>query len=181
MCEKRLETKGRRIYSTAEKVALDDRFRTICSVLCTRPPSQSLNSYGTADDVRSPTGSAGTPGPMPQQPSSQQSTDNNSEAAILAPEQNEEKRPESVQRQTRRLGRELTVTKMVGLFFSEASVKQRPLLFGGKRERRLVAFHVAWILIRMKWSSRTQAPPVGIRRTYTTVLPGLNPAALCVV
>ncbi|KAH6926755.1 hypothetical protein HPB50_021465 [Hyalomma asiaticum] len=46
-----------------------------------RPPSQSLNSYGTADDVRSPTGSAGTPGPMPQQPSSQQSTDNNSEAA----------------------------------------------------------------------------------------------------
>ncbi|KAH9375779.1 hypothetical protein HPB48_019145 [Haemaphysalis longicornis] len=47
----------------------------------TRPPSQSLNSYGTADDVRSPTGSAGTPGPMPQQPSSQQSTDNNSEAA----------------------------------------------------------------------------------------------------
>lgn len=45
-----------------------------------RPPSQSLNSYGTADDVRSPTGSAGTPGPMPQQPSSQQSTDNNSEA-----------------------------------------------------------------------------------------------------
>ncbi|KAH7940409.1 hypothetical protein HPB49_000054 [Dermacentor silvarum] len=48
----------------------------------TRPPSQSLNSYGTADDVRSPTGSAGTPGPMPQQPSSQQSTDNNSEAEV---------------------------------------------------------------------------------------------------
>lgn len=46
-----------------------------------RPPSQSLSSYGGAgEDVRSPTGSTGTPGPMPQQPSSQQSTDNNSEA-----------------------------------------------------------------------------------------------------
>ncbi|KAL3191664.1 hypothetical protein MRX96_059615, partial [Rhipicephalus microplus] len=52
----------------------------LCSVVLSGPPSQSLNSYGTADDVRSPTGSAGTPGPMPQQPSSQQSTDNNSEA-----------------------------------------------------------------------------------------------------
>ncbi|XP_053202720.1 homeobox protein homothorax-like isoform X2 [Panonychus citri] len=48
-----------------------------------RPPSQSLNSYGgpgAHDDVRSPTGSTGTPGPLSQQPSSQQSTDNNSEA-----------------------------------------------------------------------------------------------------
>lgn len=47
-----------------------------------RPPSQSLNSYGHSvhDDVRSPTGSTGTPGPLSQQPSSQQSTDNNSEA-----------------------------------------------------------------------------------------------------
>ncbi|XP_015785871.1 homeobox protein homothorax isoform X2 [Tetranychus urticae] len=48
-----------------------------------RPPSQSLNSYGgpgVHDDVRSPTGSTGTPGPLSQQPSSQQSTDNNSEA-----------------------------------------------------------------------------------------------------
>ncbi|RWS17912.1 homothorax-1-like protein [Dinothrombium tinctorium] len=49
----------------------------------TRPPSQSLNSYGAPgphDDVRSPAGSTGTPGPLSQQPSSQQSTDNNSEA-----------------------------------------------------------------------------------------------------
>jgi len=48
-----------------------------------RPPSQSLNSYGghgVHDDVRSPAGSTGTPGPLSQQPSSQQSTDNNSEA-----------------------------------------------------------------------------------------------------
>ncbi|XP_023225218.1 homeobox protein Meis1-like isoform X3 [Centruroides vittatus] len=46
-----------------------------------RPPSQSLNSYSTGpDDVRSPAGSTGTPGPLSQQPSSQQSTDNNSEA-----------------------------------------------------------------------------------------------------
>uniref|UniRef100_A0A6P6XME9 Homeobox protein homothorax-like n=2 Tax=Dermatophagoides pteronyssinus TaxID=6956 RepID=A0A6P6XME9_DERPT len=47
-----------------------------------RPPSQSLNSYGHGlhDDVRSPNGSTGTPGPLSQQPSSQQSTDNNSEA-----------------------------------------------------------------------------------------------------
>ncbi|GFR10721.1 homeobox protein homothorax, partial [Trichonephila clavata] len=46
-----------------------------------RPPSQSLNSYSTGpDDARSPTGSTGTPGPISQQPSSQMSTDNNSEA-----------------------------------------------------------------------------------------------------
>ncbi|XP_074603580.1 homeobox protein Meis1-like isoform X3 [Brevipalpus obovatus] len=48
-----------------------------------RPPSQSLNSFGGSgahDDVRSPAGSTGTPGPLSQQPSSQQSTDNNSEA-----------------------------------------------------------------------------------------------------
>ncbi|XP_054154300.1 homeobox protein homothorax-like [Oppia nitens] len=48
-----------------------------------RPPSQSFNSFGghgVHDDVRSPTGSTGTPGPLSQQPSSQQSTDNNSEA-----------------------------------------------------------------------------------------------------
>ncbi|KAH9415280.1 Homeobox protein Meis2 [Dermatophagoides pteronyssinus] len=49
-----------------------------------RPPSQSLNSYGHGlhDDVRSPNGSTGTPGPLSQQPSSQQSTDNNSEAGL---------------------------------------------------------------------------------------------------
>lgn len=53
--------------------------------LVQRPPSQSLNSYGHSvhDDVRSPTGSTGTPGPLSQQPSSQQSTDNNSEAGKL--------------------------------------------------------------------------------------------------
>ncbi|KAI2805686.1 Homeobox protein Meis2 [Blomia tropicalis] len=54
-----------------------------CAIpLIDRPPSQSLNSYGHSvhDDVRSPTGSTGTPGPLSQQPSSQQSTDNNSEA-----------------------------------------------------------------------------------------------------
>ncbi|XP_071040535.1 homeobox protein Meis1 isoform X5 [Parasteatoda tepidariorum] len=46
-----------------------------------RPPSQSLNSYSTGpDDARSPAGSTGTPGPISQQPSSQLSTDNNSEA-----------------------------------------------------------------------------------------------------
>ncbi|XP_023240613.1 homeobox protein Meis1-like [Centruroides sculpturatus] len=46
-----------------------------------RPPSQSLNSYSmSGEDARSPTGSTGTPGPIPQQPSSQHSTDNNSEA-----------------------------------------------------------------------------------------------------
>jgi len=50
-----------------------------------RPPSQSLNLYGNMpvpgmhDEVRSPTGSTGTPGPLSQQPNSQQSTDNNSE------------------------------------------------------------------------------------------------------
>lgn len=46
---------------------------------------QSHNSYGPGphDDVRSPTGSTGTPGPLSQQPSSQQSTDNNSEAGEL--------------------------------------------------------------------------------------------------
>lgn len=46
------------------------------------PDHQSHNSYGPGphDDVRSPTGSTGTPGPLSQQPSSQQSTDNNSEA-----------------------------------------------------------------------------------------------------
>ncbi|KAH7645202.1 homeobox protein meis2-like isoform x3 [Dermatophagoides farinae] len=51
-------------------------------VCYSRPPSQSLNSYGHGihDDVRSPNGSTGTPGPLSQQPSSQQSTDNNSEA-----------------------------------------------------------------------------------------------------
>nr|CAD57729.1 homothorax 2 [Cupiennius salei] len=45
-----------------------------------RPPSQSLNYGSVGDDVRSPNGSSGTPCPMSQQPSSQQSTDNNSEA-----------------------------------------------------------------------------------------------------
>ncbi|XP_042895664.1 homeobox protein Meis1 isoform X3 [Parasteatoda tepidariorum] len=45
-----------------------------------RPPSQSLNYGSVGDDVRSPTGSTGTPCPLSQQPSSQQSTDNNSEA-----------------------------------------------------------------------------------------------------
>ncbi|XP_054712307.1 homeobox protein Meis2-like isoform X2 [Uloborus diversus] len=46
-----------------------------------RPPSQSLNSYSTGpEDARSPAGSTGTPGPISQQPSSQLSTDNNSEA-----------------------------------------------------------------------------------------------------
>jgi len=49
-----------------------------------RPPSQSINLYsmpmpGMHDEVRSPTGSTGTPGPLSQQPNSQQSTDNNSE------------------------------------------------------------------------------------------------------
>jgi len=49
-----------------------------------RPPSQSINLYsmpvpGLHDEVRSPTGSTGTPGPLSQQPNSQQSTDNNSE------------------------------------------------------------------------------------------------------
>lgn len=34
---------------------------------------------GMHDEVRSPTGSTGTPGPLSQQPNSQQSTDNNSE------------------------------------------------------------------------------------------------------
>ncbi|KAF8781732.1 Homeobox protein homothorax like protein [Argiope bruennichi] len=45
-----------------------------------RPPSQSLNYGSAGDDIRSPTGSTGTPCPLSQQPSSQQSTDNNSEA-----------------------------------------------------------------------------------------------------
>nr|UPO70982.1 homothorax-2 [Phrynus marginemaculatus] len=45
-----------------------------------RPPSQSLNYSTGGEDVRSPAGSTGTPGPLSQQPSSQQSTDNNSEA-----------------------------------------------------------------------------------------------------
>lgn len=40
----------------------------------------SYGGHGPHDDVRSPTGSTGTPGPLSQQPSSQQSTDNNSEA-----------------------------------------------------------------------------------------------------
>ncbi|KAH9394508.1 Homeobox protein Meis2 [Tyrophagus putrescentiae] len=55
-----------------------------------RPPSQSLNSYGHSvhDDVRSPTGSTGTPGPLSQQPSSQQSTDNNSEAGYQLKKEN---------------------------------------------------------------------------------------------
>ncbi|XP_076359827.1 homeobox protein Meis1-like isoform X1 [Tachypleus tridentatus] len=51
-----------------------------------RPPSQTLNSYsGIPDDVRSPAGS--TPGPFSLQPSSQQSTDNNSEADPGVPEE----------------------------------------------------------------------------------------------
>ncbi|KAG8195211.1 hypothetical protein JTE90_027954 [Oedothorax gibbosus] len=45
-----------------------------------RPPSQSLNFGSTGDDIRSPAGSTDTPCPLSQQPSSQQSTDNNSEA-----------------------------------------------------------------------------------------------------
>ncbi|GIX87398.1 homeobox protein homothorax [Caerostris extrusa] len=45
-----------------------------------RPPSQSLNYGSAGDDIRSPSGSAGTPCPLSQQPASQQSTDNNSEA-----------------------------------------------------------------------------------------------------
>lgn len=54
-------------------------------VLDTGVSLQSHNSYGPGphDDVRSPTGSTGTPGPLSQQPSSQQSTDNNSEAGQL--------------------------------------------------------------------------------------------------
>ncbi|OTF69582.1 hypothetical protein BLA29_007444 [Euroglyphus maynei] len=57
------------------------------SKISDRPPSQSLNSYGHGihDDVRSPNGSTGTPGPLSQQPSSQQSTDNNSEAGMYCP------------------------------------------------------------------------------------------------
>ena len=39
---------------------------------------------GLHDEVRSPTGSTGTPGPLSQQPNSQQSTDNNSETGKLA-------------------------------------------------------------------------------------------------
>ncbi|XP_054720177.1 homeobox protein Meis2-like [Uloborus diversus] len=45
-----------------------------------RPPSQSLNYGPLSDDVRSPTGSTGTPCPLSVQPPSHQSTDNNSEA-----------------------------------------------------------------------------------------------------
>jgi hypothetical protein len=45
-----------------------------------RPPSSSLSYPGPGnDDVRSP-GSGGTPGPLSQPPSSQQSGDNGSEA-----------------------------------------------------------------------------------------------------
>ncbi|GBO12458.1 hypothetical protein AVEN_257224-1 [Araneus ventricosus] len=47
-----------------------------------RPPSQSLNYGSAGDDIRSPTGSTGTPCPLSQQPSSQQSTDNNSEGGF---------------------------------------------------------------------------------------------------
>lgn len=55
--------------------------------IVTTVTDQSHNSYGPGphDDVRSPTGSTGTPGPLSQQPSSQQSTDNNSEAGQLNP------------------------------------------------------------------------------------------------
>jgi len=45
----------------------------------------SYGGHGPHDDVRSPTGSTGTPGPLSQQPSSQQSTDNNSEAGLFSP------------------------------------------------------------------------------------------------
>lgn len=38
---------------------------------------------GPHDDVRSPTGSTGTPGPLSQQPSSQQSTNDNSDAGKI--------------------------------------------------------------------------------------------------
>lgn len=47
-----------------------------CSVSFQRPPSSSLSYPGPGnEDVRSP-GSGGTPGPLSQQPSSQQSVDN---------------------------------------------------------------------------------------------------------
>lgn len=49
---------------------------TVRRLLLQRPPSSSLSYPGPGnDDVRSP-GSGGTPGPLSQQPSSQQSVDN---------------------------------------------------------------------------------------------------------
>ncbi|GFX48373.1 hypothetical protein TNCV_4613701 [Trichonephila clavipes] len=50
-----------------------------CETCLARPPSQSLNYGSAGDDIRSPAGSTDT-ACLSQQPPSQQSTDNNSEA-----------------------------------------------------------------------------------------------------